>query len=764
MNMLLGNVAGPRQTKAYQAQPPVFGSKMRAGLRQNTGNHLPSGLASLSYVAPQIRFGRRPASVDAFQYWLQEEKNIPSLKPFQEMAVEHLAKNRSVVVATPTSSGKTLVAEYAVWDALYNPDIKRPKRVFYTTPRKALSNEKYEDFLRQYDPKGEGKVGLMTGDVTINHDAPVVIMTTEVLRNMLYDKEANAETLKDLNYIVLDECHFIDEPYRGMVWEETIVNAPKSSQIIHLSATVRNADEYARWLNSIHNIKTELVELDERPVPLTKYMLTGGKNPQLVRIFENDGTTQTQQFKKQFKTGLKNPERFDPVHAVAHEFRSGKLPGIFFRFSRKGCEEYAMQTAKYQGFHTGDEDSTGYLVNPAERFEINRVIVGFLNDSPWLKHSRLLEPLSEDMADNMLTRGVAPHHGGMLPVERKMVEVLLRKGLLKAVFATDTLAAGMNVPAQSVTLTEYERFIDGFRDTISNSDYQQITGRAGRLGMYDEGFAFLPHPGEVFAEPDMGIDPKEGFVRFINAGPNRVDSRIEMNSRFVLHLLNRLDIEHVKSFLSRSFKAYQSKGDTKDIAERFKEQRRFLQSKGYLDEHWKPTYLGKLTLNIFNEYDLLLADAFYNNTFEGLKPSELAGLMTIFIARDRKSENGISLNGIGNNDIREKAFALRDKGLTLDLPVDTMDGGYYNIVKQWAEGGDWVENIMKNPVYEPGDVLDIIRRTANLLRQIADSKLLPPELRDTAREASEQLLRDEVLQQVTPSPVDEDGAKQPAAA
>ncbi len=775
---------------------------------------VPPRLANASYVSPQIRFGREKlSSVHLFEESLIEDGAIKSLQDFQHLLMNALEAGNSVVAPTPTSSGKTLIAEYAVWDVLKNPNNENvlKDRVFYTTPRKALSNEKYEEFVQRY---GAENVGLMTGDLTINRDAPVVVMTTEILRNAFYDQAENGDLLNNLKYFVLDECHFIDEPYRGMVWEETIMNAPKGVQQIHLSATMNNADEYTKWINSLGGPQAELAPKVERPVPLTKMMMTLDNPPRLVPIFNENGQV-SREFEKAFTSSLnKTPSPMNPVQLVKKMFHSEKLPAIFFKFSRRGCTQLAERLAGYKGFarqnkpkaqsevqpvetrsESQENQDQPFLTTAEEQEKIREITASFIKQYPWLIHSHLLteqndlnmetdEPMGP--SDNMLTRGVAPHHGGMLPAERKLVETLLKKGLLKAVFATDTLAAGMNVPARTVMLTQFERG----NERISHSDLTQMTGRAGRLNMYNRGYAIVPHPKEAMN--------KQEFLDFMRADSNSVSSRIEVNPRFVLQTLSRLKSDdEVKAYLGKSFLVHQLNGKIEgrhaepaikkqlktealtEVFNRFQDLKKAMFETGFLTETGKPTQLGHMAKNLFNEHELVLAEALDSELFLDLEPSELAGLMTLFVTQLQEDNNGhknqfVNLPNGGKDSIRSMATSLQKaESLVSDklgMARETMDSAYYSVVQGWCEGSDWVQDIMNNPTHEAGNILDVMRRTANLLRQIAELPnltqaeqgnlglaspvLISDEMRKKAREASELLLRDEVLEQITPKPIE----------
>ena len=345
------------------------------------------------------------------------------LDPFQEEAMALIDQGRSVVVCSPTGSGKTIIAEFAA-----NKAVAEGHRLFYTTPLKALSNQKYLDLGQQY---GSDQVGLLTGDQSINRDARIVVMTTEVFRNMLYglEEEGGRNPLEAVRYVVLDECHFMNDAERGTVWEESIIYCPESIQLIALSATVANAPELTDWINEVHH-DTRLVMSDFRPVPLRFFYYV---KETLSPLFEAPG-----KLNKKLKFDRKG-------HRVGREFRGFRpndlievmaerdmLPAIFFTFSRKNCDKHLKQTAPLR------------LLTPQERSNIEQQIQGFLQQYPFFKDNPLLEHIAN---------GFASHHAGLLPALKLLVETLFQQGLIKAVFATETLAAGINMPARSTVIT-----------------------------------------------------------------------------------------------------------------------------------------------------------------------------------------------------------------------------------------------------------------------------------------------------------------------
>jgi ATP-dependent RNA helicase HelY len=400
------------------------------------------------------------------------------LDPFQREACEALEEGSGVLVCAPTGAGKTVVGEFAVFLAL-----RQGRKCFYTTPIKALSNQKYNDLVRVH---GAEKVGLLTGDNAINGDAPVVVMTTEVLRNMLY---VGSPALRDLAYVVMDEVHYLADRFRGAVWEEVIIHLPASVTLVSLSATVSNAEEFAEWLVTVRG-QTRVVVTEHRPVPLWQHMLVGRRmfdlfhdseaakahevHPELLRYTRELSRRIDEQRWRGRGRRFQGPSRPDIVDRLDRE---GLLPAIMFIFSRAGCDA-AVQQCLHAGLR---------LTDPSERAEIRRIV-----------ESRTAAIPPEDLTVlgywewlEGLERGLAAHHAGLLPTFKEVVEELFVRGLVKAVFATETLALGINMPARCVVLERLVKFNGEAHVDLTPGEYTQLTGRAGRRGIDVEGHAVV---------------------------------------------------------------------------------------------------------------------------------------------------------------------------------------------------------------------------------------------------------------------------------
>jgi len=394
------------------------------------------------------------------------------LDPFQIDACHALENGKGVLVAAPTGAGKTIIGEFAV-DLVINSGGK----CFYTTPIKALSNQKFTELCAKY---GESKIGLLTGDTSINSEAQIVIMTTEVLRNMIY---SNSKTIDELKYVVMDEVHYLADKFRGAVWEEILIHLSDAVQIISLSATVSNAEEFGEWLQTVRG-ETEIIVSEIRPVPLYQHVLFGNRlldlfgenqklNPELTRL-ERDSYRQVC---GNWRDKPKGPKPLMRSEVIEKLDREGLLPAITFIFSRNNCDA-AVRQCLAAGIK---------LTNTDERKIIRSVISKNMKN---LAEEDLVVLGYYEWAD-ALERGIAAHHAGLLPAFKVTVEELFQQGLVKAVFATETLALGINMPARTVVLEKLSKWNGEGHVAISPGEYTQLTGRAGRRGIDIEGNAVI---------------------------------------------------------------------------------------------------------------------------------------------------------------------------------------------------------------------------------------------------------------------------------
>lgn len=445
------------------------------------------------------------------------------LDDFQKEACEIIDNGESVVVCAPTGAGKTVIAQHAINNAL-----KQGCRIFYTTPLKALSNQKFYDFCEQY---GADKVGLLTGDTSINRGAQIVIMTTEVFRNMLYGTNfgAVADNLKDVRYVVLDEVHYMNDEQRGTVWEESIIYCPTNIQIIALSATVANCDELTNWINTVHS-KTKLVNTDFRPVPLRFFYFDSSQPYKLLPLLTPDGklNNKIKPEKPQWARGKDKRKKTYVKQIIQNLADNDMLPAIYFTFSRKKCDEQ-MEKCSGLGLNTRKEQE-----------EIKAFIEEFIAENPHLYGNKHIE---------YLIQGVASHHAGLLPAWKNLVEKLFQKGLIKVVFATETLAAGINMPARSTVISSTSKRTDSGHRMLTANEFLQMSGRAGRRGMDEVGYVTVV--GTPFQTP-------EEVAELVLSDSNPLESKFSPSYSMVLNLLQRFNLEESKELILKSFGYYSS--------------------------------------------------------------------------------------------------------------------------------------------------------------------------------------------------------------
>jgi len=455
-----------------------------------------------------------------------------ALDDFQVEAIRAIQADQSVIVSAPTGSGKTLVAEFAIHAAL-----ARGKRIAYTTPLKALSNQKFGDFTRAY---GEDTVGILTGDIKVNPHARVVVMTTEILRNALF-----GSGLDDLAYIVLDECHYMGDEGRGTVWEEIIVGAPKDVQIVGLSATVANVKEIADWISIVHRPIVPIYH-PHRPVPL-RYAIAdlAGDIHDIDAVRTGRAEVVGDEARGPNDRGRWYTRRVvDPTVLIDALEQRGWLPAIYFIFSRAGCER-AMQDVLTEGRP---------LTTREQRREVDEAIAAAVAESPSIGESALSQSVFQG-----LRIGVALHHAGILPGLKRLIETLFERGLCKVVFATETMSLGIHMPARAVVLQGLTKRTDrGFR-SLSHNELTQMAGRAGRRGIDAEGQCII------------ALDARDGLedlLKVVDGAPEPIESRFRLGYGSAALLIGTgLPSELLRKRIESSFGQYQNLRRIRDMEE-----------------------------------------------------------------------------------------------------------------------------------------------------------------------------------------------------
>jgi ATP-dependent RNA helicase HelY len=485
-----------------------------------------------------------------------------ALDKFQLDAIDALDAGSSVLVAAPTGSGKTLIAEYAI-DAA----IQQKQRAFYTAPIKALSNQKFNDLVAHY---GKSEVGLLTGDNSINTSAPILVMTTEVLRNMIY---ARSEALNRLAVVVLDEVHFLQDAYRGPVWEEVIIHLDPTVQLVCLSATVSNATEVTEWLSTVRGRTVAIVE-EKRPVDLINHFVVGDASTHQVSMFEtivngqaNPEVTRLEQHATQSaqrgnyrshqesqnrqerrnKPAAKRSRLFAPSRVEVAELleQQDLLPAIVFIFSRNQCDE-AAESCVRAGIR---------LTTPEQRTEISEIIdqrvTNFTDDD--------LAALSFSKFANQLESGIGAHHAGLIPAFKEIVEECFIRGLVRLVFATETLAVGLNMPARAVVIDKLTKFTGEHHQPLKASEYTQLTGRAGRRGIDTVGHALVLYNQFVSFDQVAALALSRSF---------RLTSAFRPTYNMAANLIQTHSRQEAHHLLNLSFAQFQSGRDVVELQAR----------------------------------------------------------------------------------------------------------------------------------------------------------------------------------------------------
>ena len=732
-----------------QEAPPAAAPEAEASNGAEPPAPRPAGRRQKAVAADAVPSGRRAKKATAEEAEVQAERMRPrgkrdqraTLSPdklypfpldhFQLEAISRIDEGHSVLVCAPTGAGKTVIAEYAVHVAL-----AMGKRVFYTTPLKALSNQKFRDLGKLL---GEQRVGLLTGDISINRDADVVVMTTEVFRNMLYGTTLGAvETnLRNVQFVVLDEVHYMNDAERGTVWEESIIYCPPTIQLVALSATVANSEEMSAWVRKVHG-DTTLITTDFRPVPLRFHHFDGRH---LNKLFHRT-TVGDYRPKIDPKTGRRlrkwemTPDP-DALVKILHE--KEMLPAIYFVFSRKGCDEAMLQSAYLQ------------LLSEEEIDEVERIVERYVSDYP---------SVAEHPHVPYLFRGLAVHHAGLLPTWKVLVERLFQAGLIKVVFATETLAAGINMPARTTILSSITKRGDQGNRTLTASEFLQMSGRAGRRGMDAVGHV------AVVASPYYTTADEQALA---SAPPDPLGSHFTPTYGMVLNLLQRHTLEEAQYLVTRSFGEFLEeqrmarRAARGAVNARFRQPRRggdhradkarviannwhkFLRLRDVLEDFDyirkdHPTARGVIAASFRAQHELLVAEAFLSGVLDELPPPALAAVATALVAEDLRPSAWVKAMPSGKamqalHQVSRLAKEIRgvQHRYRLDLPTRTSTDAC-GLTEMWSDGADW-EDLLNYTNLDEGDVVRIMRRTVDLLEQVRHAPMLEPPLRTLAAAA-----------------------------
>lgn len=615
--------------------------------------------------------------------------------PFQKTAICHIENNNSVLVSAPTGAGKTVIAEYVIEKCLQNGD-----GVIYTAPVKALSNQKFRDFRNQYGDK----IGILTGDVSISPDSPVMIMTTEIFRNKLLSEKFSLDNYK---WIIFDEIHYIDNEERGTVWEESIIFLPEHMKILALSATVPNVNELGEWIKHIHKLPLEIVVENNRSVPLHIFYQTQGKI-----------ANSLDEVRKLAYTGkhcYSHPNRVSDL--IKHFHAINGLPCIYFAFGRRRCEELAESLAGLNFL----SDSEG------------KDIIGFYN-SLCEKFNLLSEPCAE-LLRPLISRGIAYHHAGMLPTLKEVVERLFTTRSIKIIFTTETFALGINMPARSVVFDGLQKFDGvGFR-TMKTRDFQQMAGRAGRRGIDSEGFVYCRvNPLEI----DF-----ERVARVIKGRTEKVVSQFNTAYATILNLYKDLG-ERMDKIYEKSFHYFQNDFVHRRTAVmQIKDKLSLLKDMGYIRKN-SLTKKGLFVSQMFG-HELIFGELYEKGFLDKMNWYELGVLLLSLVYEPRR--------GLPKRNIPIKYRRLEKLVFDEEKEIRIKEARYCvrPFIKKssfqmsepfdfWMRGEEFGE-VLRFTDADEGEVVRYFRMTLQLLKEIRGNQYISAQLKQNAHRAIQNICR-----------------------
>ena len=636
------------------------------------------------------------------------------LDPFQKEAIGWIEQECSVLVSAPTGSGKTLIAEKAIEKAL-----SRNESVIYTAPIKALSNQKYRDFRSQY---GEERVGILTGDVAINIDAPILIMTTEIYRNSLFE---NLNRIKKVGWVIFDEVHYLDDPERGTVWEEAILFTPAEIRILALSATVPNVKELCEWIRLVHHRQIEIVEETHRPVPLHFLFQCQGIMMESMKRLRAEGYFNREDWKisnrerrRGFRPMRAKPNRLD--HLLQHLIDKQKLPAIYFVFGRKRAETLAVEASQFN------------FLTPLEYKEIVQLYDSLIGRYD-LKEERSVEDLRP-----LIKQGIAYHHAGMLPTLKEVVEQLFTSKLIKMIFTTETFALGINMPARTVVFDELEKFYGtGFR-TLTTRDFYQMAGRAGRRGLDERGFVYVrTYPNDI---------PFREVERILYGKPEPIRSQLNTTYATLLNLYRDLGRELLNIY-PNTFHHYQSSHHRREEGHQLIVRKlNLLEEMGCFDGS-RLTFKGEFAASLFG-YELLLSEMHNDGRLDELDEVCLNVLLSGLVFEPRKGDHLLKLSSRNEGILREieryfrKIYKLEAKFRIyphIKPPYFHMS----QVVEAWTRG-EGFEKLLRFTAADEGELVRHFRMIIQLLKDLLNAPHTSQRLHETALHAMRLINRDVV--------------------
>jgi len=643
------------------------------------------------------------------------------LDPFQLQAIEWIEKEHSLLVSAPTGSGKTLIAEKAVEKAL-----ARGEQVIYTAPIKALSNQKFRDFQERF---GKETVGILTGDVSINSDAPLLIMTTEIYRNSLFE---NSERIQKIGWVIFDEVHYLDDPQRGTVWEEALLFTPPEIRILALSATIPNVQELAAWIRQIHQRPIAVIEETHRPVPLHFLFQCQGKILTNTKSLRKEGYLQRDNWQlsmRERRRGWQPPRaRPNRLHDILkHLIDEDQLPAIYFAFGRKRTAMLAWEVAHFD------------LLRETERRQVRT-----LYDELLARYDLAGDKTAEEIRP-IIEQGIAYHHAGMLPTLKEVIERLFTSRLIKLIFTTETFALGINMPARTVVFDELEKFYGTGFKPLTTRDFFQMAGRAGRRGMDPEGFAYCRiHPNDI---------PFSEVERILYGKPEPVRSQLNATYATLLNLYRTLG-HRLLEIYPRSFHFFQSSKRKRDEGlDLLKNKLALLQEMGYITDQGTTETQGILTVkgefaaSVFG-FELLLTEMYTDGALEQLDEAKLNVFLAGLIFEPRKNDEAPRLGKDHGELLKltQHYHRMIHKWESNFRVTPHTKPPYFHLarpIEAWTQGKDF-DKICQLTSEDEGSLVRYIRMVIQLLREIANAPHASEGLKAKARRARDLIDRDVV--------------------
>lgn len=643
-------------------------------------------------------------------------KGLP-LDEFQENAIRALDAGKTVIVSAPTGSGKTLIAEYVMEKAL-----RENKRLIYTAPLKAISNQKFRDFSHEYGDK----IGLVTGDISINPLAEVVIMTTEIFRNTIFD---DPERLDDVGYVVFDEVHYMDNEERGTVWEESIIFAPQHIKFLCLSATIANLNDFSDWIRSVRDCEVKVIREDKRPVPLkiSVYEISSGvtriEDVRTVLPVKRRRGKQANAERQKVIRQKRNPQTHqgdDSQYVIAELKANGQLPCLYFAFARRECESKAEQLAKKN------------FLEEAESLRAQEIFDSLVQEFG------IGRSASRDMR-GLIARGIGYHHGGMMPSMKEIVEQLFSRGLIKVLFATETFALGVNMPAAAVVFDSLRKFDGQRRRYLLPGEFHQMAGRAGRRGMDKEGF--------VYAKVESAFDVAPAIEEVTCGAINPIHSRFDLSYATILHLHEKLgnNIYRANELNFGDFKS--SKKERAVRVAQLKHRLELLAKMDYIRKQ-NLTPKGRFASCLYG-YELVLTELYFNGVFNDLSTVGLAALLTAVMFEPKPNcKYKRPGRDLANKTVRRAEHVVEQiigmertckvRRLSKPLQFELTE-----TVREWINNCDF-DRLSETTTAYPGDIIRAFRMTIQLCRQCAKAGEADRSFAKSLRKCMDLFNRDEV--------------------